>query len=87
MDSLIRQIIEHLELTFLGWESSIKEETTLNLGVTFELVNNIGIGKQVNVSHLHFLKIFEKSPISVWLKGKGTLCDDWVMTFKTRKRK
>ena len=76
MDSLIRQIIEHFELTFLVWESSVKGET--NLSVTFELVNNMGTGKQVNVSHLHFLKIFEKSPISVWLKGEGTLCDDWV---------
>lgn len=40
----------------------------------------------MNVSHLHFLKIFEKNPISVRLKGEGTLCDDWVMTFKTRKK-
>ena len=71
----------------------------LNLDVTFELVNNTGTGKQVNFSHLHFLfffffffhlhflKIFEKNPISVRLKGEGTLRDDWVMTFKTRKRK
>ena len=67
------------------WESSVKGET--NLSVTFELVNNMGTGKQVNVSHLHFLKIFENSPISVWLEGEGTLCDDWVMTFKRRKIK
>ena len=85
MHSLIRQIIEHLRVNIFGLgESSIKEETMLNLDVTFELVNNTGTGKQVNVSHLHFLfffhlhflKIFEKNPISVRLKGEGTLCDD-----------
>lgn len=39
------------------------------------------------LSHLHFLKTFDKIPINDQLEGEGVLCDNWGMTFKTEKRK
>lgn len=60
----------------------------LNLSVILELANNsMGIGKQVNVCYLDFLKIFDKIPVNDQLEGVDTLCNDWGVTFKTRKRK
>lgn len=49
----------------------------LNLSVTFEVVNsNVATGKQVNVSDLDFLKIFDRIAVSDWLERENTLCDD-----------